>query len=184
MTSALSPAKVSNVILNEEEQSATVVIPDKQLSLAIGKEGQNVRLAVKLTGWRIDIRSASDAEKERAEAAEDEDVVADDVLISEITEAEEEIPVAVETSGKEADSAEVPVSTLEKPVSLILPTKKVVKKELRFAEEIAPPAAPKPDAKTKKKKKVVRKKESAVDGIRLKKQRRDVEVYDDEEAEY
>ena len=184
LTSALSPAKVSNVILNEEEQSATVVIPDKQLSLAIGKEGQNVRLAVKLTGWRIDIRSASDAEKERAEAAEDEDVVADDVLISEITEAEEEIPVAVETSGKEADSAEVPVSTLEKPVSLILPTKKVVKKELRFAEEIAPPAAPKPDAKTKKKKKVVRKKESAVDGIRLKKQRRDVEVYDDEEAEY
>jgi hypothetical protein len=47
-----------------------------------------------------------------------------------------------------------------------------------------PPAAPKPDTKAKKKKKVVRKKESAVDGIRLKKQRRDVEVYDDEETEY
>ncbi|MFC1865859.1 transcription termination factor NusA [Chloroflexota bacterium] len=145
LTSALSPAKVSDVILNEREQSATVVIPDKQLSLAIGKEGQNVRLAVKLTGWRIDIRSASDAEKERAKAAEDEDVVADDVLISEIIEAEEEIPVAVEISGKEADTTEAPASILVKPVSLVLPTKKIVKKELRFAEEIAPPAAPKPD---------------------------------------
>jgi N utilization substance protein A len=66
ITNALSPAKVTNVIINEEEQSATVVIPDKQLSLAIGKEGQNVRLAVKLTGWRIDIQSASDAEKKRS----------------------------------------------------------------------------------------------------------------------
>jgi len=182
---ALSPAKVTDVIINEEEQSATVVIPDKQLSLAIGKEGQNVRLAVKLTGWRIDIQSASDAEKERAKTAEEEGVTADDVLISDITEAEEEISVAIEATVKEADTAEAPASTLEKPASLILPAKKAVKKELRFAEEIVPPAAPKPDTKTKKKKKkVVRKKESAVDGIRLKKQKRDVEIYDDEEVEY
>jgi N utilization substance protein A len=185
ITNALSPAKVTNVIINEEEQSATVVIPDKQLSLAIGKEGQNVRLAVKLTGWRIDIQSASDAEKKRAEIAEEEGIAtADDVLISETAEPGEKPPLAAEETGKEADTAEAPASTLEKPASLILPTKKAVKKELRFAEEIVPPAAPKPDTKAKKKKKVVRKKESAVDGIRLKKQRRDVEVYDDEETEY
>jgi len=57
--SSLSPAKVEKVVVKEEERAATVVVPDYQLSLAIGKEGQNVRLAAKLTGWRIDIRSHS-----------------------------------------------------------------------------------------------------------------------------
>ena len=53
----LSPAKVEEVIVDEDEKSATVVVPDYQLSLAIGKEGQNVRLAAKLCGWKIDIKS-------------------------------------------------------------------------------------------------------------------------------
>lgn len=53
----LSPAKVEEVIADEEEKAATVVVPDYQLSLAIGKEGQNVRLAAKLCGWKIDIKS-------------------------------------------------------------------------------------------------------------------------------
>ena len=53
----LSPAKVEEVLVNEEEKAATVVVPDYQLSLAIGKEGQNVRLAAKLCGWKIDIKS-------------------------------------------------------------------------------------------------------------------------------
>lgn len=60
--SALSPAKTEKVFINEEEQSATVVVPDFQLSLAIGKEGQNVRLAAKLCGWKIDIKSHSQYE--------------------------------------------------------------------------------------------------------------------------
>lgn len=55
--SALSPAKAERVSINEDEKSATVVVPDYQLSLAIGKEGQNVRLAAKLCGWKIDIKS-------------------------------------------------------------------------------------------------------------------------------
>ncbi len=59
VANALSPAKVSNVLINEDTHTATVVVPDDQLSLAIGKEGQNARLAAKLTGWRIDIKSAS-----------------------------------------------------------------------------------------------------------------------------
>ncbi|MHB0856521.1 MAG: transcription termination factor NusA [Anaerolineae bacterium] len=62
--SALSPAKVVSVYLNEEDKTAKVVVPDKALSLAIGKEGQNARLAAKLTGWRIDIRSESEAAEE------------------------------------------------------------------------------------------------------------------------
>ncbi len=83
VASALSPARVSRVIIDEEARSATVVAPDNQLSLAIGREGQNVRLAARLTGWRIDIRSeaqmAERAAAEVAAAAEDaEPAVAED----------------------------------------------------------------------------------------------------------
>lgn len=63
---ALSPAKVNNIKLNVEEKSAFVVVPDGQLSLAIGKGGQNVRLAARLTEWKIDIRSESQASEEAA----------------------------------------------------------------------------------------------------------------------
>ncbi len=59
ISSSLSPAKVIRVDINEEEKSAKVTVPDFQLSLAIGKEGQNARLAAKLTGWKIDIKSES-----------------------------------------------------------------------------------------------------------------------------
>ncbi len=59
IANALSPAQVVSVDLNEEDKTATVIVPERQLSLAIGKEGQNARLAAKLTGWRIDIKSAS-----------------------------------------------------------------------------------------------------------------------------
>ncbi|NLI89204.1 MAG: transcription termination/antitermination protein NusA [Epulopiscium sp.] len=64
IAAALSPSKVIDVILDEEEHSATVIVPDYQLSLAIGKEGQNARLAAKLTNWRIDIKSETSAELE------------------------------------------------------------------------------------------------------------------------
>jgi N utilization substance protein A len=60
---ALSPAKVSKVYLNDEEKYMEIVVADDQLSLAIGKRGQNVRLASKLTGWKIDIKSESKMEK-------------------------------------------------------------------------------------------------------------------------
>ena len=56
---ALSPARVSRVTVDEENNYATVIVPDDQLSLAIGKAGQNARLAARLTGWHIDIKSAS-----------------------------------------------------------------------------------------------------------------------------
>lgn len=59
IANALSPAQVAEVTIDEAEHAAVAIVPDKQLSLAIGREGQNVRLAAKLTGWRIDIKSAS-----------------------------------------------------------------------------------------------------------------------------
>jgi len=74
IANSLSPAKVMNVILEnglEGSKTATVIVPDRQLSLAIGKEGQNARLAAKLTGWRIDIKSATEAAEETLGRLED-----------------------------------------------------------------------------------------------------------------
>lgn len=65
---SLSPAKVTEVLINEDTHGAVAVVPDNQLSLAIGKEGQNARLAARLTGWRIDIKSESQAEEAKASA--------------------------------------------------------------------------------------------------------------------
>jgi N utilization substance protein A len=67
---ALSPARVLEVRTNEAEKTATVIVPENQLSLAIGREGQNARLAAKLTGWRIDIKSDVVAAAEAQAAAE------------------------------------------------------------------------------------------------------------------
>ena len=61
---ALSPARVREVILDDEQREATVVVPDDQLSLAIGKDGQNARLANRLTGWKIDIKSETEMNEE------------------------------------------------------------------------------------------------------------------------
>jgi N utilization substance protein A len=65
---ALSPARVREVLVDDEGKRATVVVPDDQLSLAIGREGQNARLAARLTGWRVDIRSETDFAQEEAES--------------------------------------------------------------------------------------------------------------------
>ncbi len=65
---ALAPAKVSKVIIDEEEHAMEVIVPDDQLSLAIGKRGQNVRLAHRLTGWKLDVRSEAEAEEEARSA--------------------------------------------------------------------------------------------------------------------
>jgi transcription termination/antitermination protein NusA len=70
IANALSPAQVVEVHLNDDDHTALVIVPDKQLSLAIGKEGQNVRLAAKLAGWRIDIKSATALLEEERAAAE------------------------------------------------------------------------------------------------------------------
>lgn len=73
IANALSPAKVLDIQLNEETRTATVLVEDSQLSLAIGRNGQNVRLAAKLTGWKIDIASKESAQKQDAEETEASD---------------------------------------------------------------------------------------------------------------
>jgi N utilization substance protein A len=71
---ALSPARVREVLVDDEEMQATVVVPDDQLSLAIGRDGQNARLAARLTGWRVDIKSETDfAREESSEEYEGEE---------------------------------------------------------------------------------------------------------------
>ena len=91
ITNALKPAAVTRVELNEAEQSATVIVPDNQLSLAIGRRGQNARLAAQLTGWRIDVKSESEVPlsldtlfKENVDEAKTEEAAAD---AAELTEA-------------------------------------------------------------------------------------------------
>jgi N utilization substance protein A len=82
IANSLSPAKVMNVILDnglESSKTATVIVPDRQLSLAIGKEGQNARLAAKLTGWRIDIKSATEAAEETLGRLEDVKIAPEDM---------------------------------------------------------------------------------------------------------
>ncbi len=72
---ALSPARVREVLVDDDNKQATVIVPDDQLSLAIGREGQNARLAARLTGWRVDIRSETEFAAEEPEGGyEDEDL--------------------------------------------------------------------------------------------------------------
>ncbi|MSQ15872.1 MAG: transcription termination factor NusA, partial [Dehalococcoidia bacterium] len=159
IANALSPSQALNVDIRENDKTATVVVPDKQLSLAIGKEGQNARLAAKLTGWRIDIRSASaaQAEAERIvlEAAELAAINQQALLDAREMEA---VPVAAGAAAeepaliKEEESAEAaalatPVSVLEEavdaaeqvsPVAVQLDTEtKAVSKEPAVAETSA-----------------------------------------------
>lgn len=72
VSNALSPSKVLKVLVDEEEKATTVIVPDYQLSLAIGKRGQNARLAAKLTGWKIDIKSETEAKEEGLLEEEDQ----------------------------------------------------------------------------------------------------------------
>jgi N utilization substance protein A len=98
---ALSPAKVRLVVLDEEEQEAVVVVPDHQLSLAIGKEGQNARLAARLSGYRIDIRS-------EAEHFGGGDESTPEVTETPKTEAPAEAPAAADPDVEAAAADETP----------------------------------------------------------------------------
>ena len=69
---ALSPAKVISVMADPDEKTASVIVPDYQLSLAIGKEGQNARLAARLTGYKIDIKSESQVAEEAAKSVKNQ----------------------------------------------------------------------------------------------------------------
>ena len=95
---ALSPAQPLRVDLNEAEQAAVIVVPDRQLSLAIGREGQNARLAAKLTNWKIDIKSSTEIEIERMRIQIEGTVAERETVEAEPTEA---VAVAPEDAGTE-----------------------------------------------------------------------------------
>ena len=115
--SALSPARAEEVFINEEEKAASVVVPDYQLSLAIGMKGQNVRLAARLCGWKIDIRSHTQFEEaggaeaifmeamEEEEAREEAMLPADELTFVEEDDAADDFPaVSEEVSGTGEDA--------------------------------------------------------------------------------
>ena len=192
IASSLSPAQFVAVELNKTEGQATVIVPDRQLSLAIGKEGQNVRLAAKLTGWRIDIKPASVYEAERAGAkpaveAEEEAGVEEgaanqpESVMATVEGEAAEILLEEETEEEKAEPVQEE-AIVGKPVSFETKAKSG-KVEIRFAEDILGPKAAQPDNKAKKKKKGQGKTKED-EGARPRKGGRKQEfVVDDEEGE-
>jgi len=187
IANALSPAQVLSVELNEDEGIATVVVPDKQLSLAIGKEGQNARLAAKLSGWRIDIKSASIAEEEKLTKAEPSPEVEEEALVG--GELPPEALVAPEEAEAKEEAEPEPVleTELAPPETILKPPVEVGAKaaapKLRFAEDVMVSGPTKAVSKSRKKKKKSAPERSADDGVRIKKQRREREIFDEEEGE-
>lgn len=129
IANSLSPAKVLNVMLHDEQgKTAEVVVPDKQLSLAIGKEGQNARLAAKLTAWRIDIKSASEAVREAIDASKNDQTINERVADkAPIFNLAEEI-----LAGKEPiDFNDSELNTLSEAIEIINLAKMAVERERR-----------------------------------------------------
>ncbi|ANZ94031.1 transcription termination factor NusA [Brochothrix thermosphacta] len=112
VSNALSPAQVVDVTVDKNNQSTTVVVPDYQLSLAIGKRGQNARLAAKLTGWKIDIKNETNAaELGIFPRVEGETVIEEDVAVVEPVEVAEEV---AEAEVEAAPTFVVDIDTAEK----------------------------------------------------------------------
>lgn len=102
IANALSPAKVLEVIIEDNGNSCKVIVEDNQLSLAIGKEGQNVRLAAKLTGWKIDIKSRRQYEAElEAKAVEKAEILEDEVLTEAVEAGDEASAETLENTSEE-----------------------------------------------------------------------------------
>ena len=146
ISNSLSPAVADRVNLNEEEESALVLVPERQLSLAIGREGQNVRLGAKLTNWRIDIEATTSvvedkvAEPEAPQVAEIEQVESDteagvaEPAISE-TETPEETPVADSSPDDSSDQVAESVDAIEEPEDVAEEESADVTAELLALEE-------------------------------------------------
>jgi len=108
VANALEPAHVVRVDIVPDEKTAYVIVPDRQLSLAIGKEGQNARLAAKLTGWRIDIRSESEVRAEVEPEPEPEPVaIAEPVAAEEESEIRHDLVAEVEAESAQADEEDL-----------------------------------------------------------------------------
>jgi len=141
IAAALSPAKNVEVHLNEEEKIARVVVPQDELSLAIGKDGQNVRLASKLTGYRIEIEGTEPAKVEEPEELVEEKTAAEEPEspVLDVVEAEdkpeaiqdvEQVEVALEN-----ENAETPVAASDASAEESVPPTTEIKEESEAAIE-------------------------------------------------
>jgi transcription termination/antitermination protein NusA len=143
VANALSPAQVISVDIDEEKRIANVTVPERMLSLAIGREGQNARLAARLTGWRIDIRSDVSV---AAKAAEDEAAAAPEPAAAPVAAIESEPPTATADTAPAAE----PAASADAPVKKPRAKKATATAEPAVDEAPAEPAAkpaPKPRAK-------------------------------------
>jgi N utilization substance protein A len=151
---ALSPAQVIEVRIDEEHRIANVVVPERMLSLAIGREGQNARLAAKLTGWRIDIRSDVSVAEAAAEAVRVE---------AEAESAEAAAQAVVEAAPADVASIEVTADAVAAPVATEADAP--AKPKRRKAAAVAAPVATEADAPAKpKRRKAVKSSEAVGDG--------------------
>ena len=112
IANALRPAKVIMAQINEDARSAKVIVPDNQLSLAIGREGQNARLAAKLTGWKIDIKSQTQVEADIFSNDDDDDLLDDEMNAIDVSEEAEETNTDV-LEDTEVDEEEQPAVETE-----------------------------------------------------------------------
>jgi N utilization substance protein A len=153
VANALSPAQVASVSTSQEDNTASVIVPDRQLSLAIGKEGQNARLAAKLTGWRIDIRSESSVQEAGLAAAVVEEAPAGAVAepaAEEVTPAE---AIAEPAAEEVAPGEEAVVAPSEEPAGAVAQKAPAIapeKPRIRFAEQVLSPVGDRSQAKGKR----------------------------------
>ena len=118
IANALKPAKISSVIIdNEEEKTATVVVPNDQLSLAIGKGGVNVRLSVKLTNWKLDIMSEDEYNKTDSDSSKEGLSLVEKMALSKQEEAAEEAEEAEATTAEEATTEDTPSEETDAPAA-------------------------------------------------------------------
>ena len=190
VANALSPAQVLNVTVSEETNTASVVVPDRQLSLAIGREGQNARLAAKLTGWRIDIKPESAMQEVLAAApAAAKPAAAAPAAPAAPSEEREAQPwmEVIEGEGAEAAPAvaEPAAEAVEAPAAAAA-TAEAAAGGIRFAEEVLTPPADGGDGKKRKKTKKVERKpeETEAKAKKTKRTRRPVIVEEEEEEEF
>ncbi|MCH8065579.1 MAG: transcription termination/antitermination protein NusA [Chloroflexi bacterium] len=198
---ALSPAQVVHVGLDEATNTAEVVVPDRQLSLAIGKEGQNARLAAKLSGWRIDIKGQAIYEEIMGGLPEAEEKVVEEAAAEETAEEAEGLEEAavaetVEASEQpaavaEAEEPAAEVTTVDEPVEAAKPEPAApAAPQIRFAEEILvgdreqTEAPPKTKTWSKGKKSAGPARDTAVKAKRPKRSKRVILEEEDEEYEY
>jgi N utilization substance protein A len=135
---ALAPARVSKIVMDEDERAMEVIVPDDQLSLAIGRKGQNVRLASKLTAWRLDVRSESESEDEARRVRQSLSAIPG---VSDVT-AELLLQHGFKSAGEVAEADEVQLAEVDgidadRAVMILASARAFVEEERRLAAQAA-----------------------------------------------